>query len=140
MKPSEVNSSNEQQVRERLYPLKPKNLKWKFELNDSVRISMQRQPFQKGYMGNWSEELFTISKRYPTDPVTYGVQDLAGECIKGRFYEYELQKVTKSDDVYIVEKIIKTRKRAGKIEYFVKWRSYPDKFNSWVDNVETVLR
>jgi len=140
MKPSEVNSSNEQQVRERLYPLKPKNLKWKFELNDSVRISMQRQPFQKGYMGNWSEELFTISKRYPTDPVTYGVQDLAGEDIKGRFYEYELQKVTKSDDVYIVEKIIKTRKRAGKIEYFVKWRSYPDKFNSWVDNVETVLR
>jgi len=35
--------------------------------------------------------------------------------------------------------IIKTRKRAGKIEYFIKWRSYPDKSNSWVDNVETVL-
>jgi transposase InsO family protein len=34
MKPSEVNSCNEQQVRERLYPLKPKNLKWKYELHD----------------------------------------------------------------------------------------------------------
>jgi len=140
MKPTEVNSSNEQLVRERLYPLKPKNLKWKFELQDRVRISMQRQPFQKGYMGNWSEEVFAVTLRYPTDPVTYGIRDLAGEDIKGRFYECELQKVIKSDDVYIVEKIIKTRKRAGKIEYFVKWRSYPDKFNSWVDNVETVLR
>jgi len=48
--------------------------------------------------------------------------------------------VIKSDDVYIVAKIIKTCKRAGKIKYFVKWRYYPDKFNSWVDNVETVLR
>jgi len=140
MKPSQVNSSNEQRVRERLYPLKPKNLKWNFEPQDRVRISMQRQPFQKGYMGNWSEEVFVVALRHPTDPVTYGIKDLAGEDIKGRFYECELQKVIKSDDVYIVEKIIKTRKRAGKIEYFVKWRSYPDKFNSWVDDVETVLR
>lgn len=140
MKPSEVDSSNEQQVRERLYPSKSKNHTWKFELQDRVRISMQRQPFQKGYMGNWSEEIFVVSKRHATDPVTYGVRDLAGEDIKGRFYELELQKVIKTDDVYIVEKILKTRKQAGKIQYFVKWRSYPDKFNSWVDNVDSLLR
>jgi len=95
MKPSEVNSSNEQQVRERLYPLKPKNLKWKFDLQDRVRISMQQQPFQKGFMGNWSEEVFVIVRRHPTNPVTYGIQDLSGEDIKGRFYECELQKVSR---------------------------------------------
>ena len=44
-----------------------------------------------------------------------------------------------TERVYVVEKILKTRKRAGKIEYFVKWRSYPDKFNSWTDHVEAVL-
>ena len=77
--------------------------------------------------------------RYATVPVTYGLQDLADEDIKGRFYEQELQKVVETERVYVVEKILKTRKRAGKIEYFVKWRSYPDKFNSWVDNVDTVL-
>ena len=139
MKPVEVDSTNEQQVRERMYPAKSKNLKWKYELNDNVRISMQRQPFQKGYMGNWSEEIFVVTRRFPTDPVTYGLCDLLGEEIKGKFYEHELQKIVKTDDVYIVEKIVKTRKRAGKIEYLVKWRSYPDKFNSWVDNVESLL-
>ena len=71
--------------------------------------------------------------------MTYGLCDMLGEEIKGKFYEYELQKITKTDGVYIVEKIVKTRKRAGKIEYLVKWRSYPDKFNSWVDNVESLL-
>lgn len=139
MTPTEVDASNEQLVMERLYPLKPKNLKWKLNVGDRVRISMQRQPFQKGYTGNWSEELYTVVNKYPTDPVTYGLQDLGDDDIKGKFYEYELQKVSKTDDVYIVEKILKTRKRAGRIEYYVKWRSYPDKFNSWVDNVESVL-
>lgn len=139
MAPAQVNSSNESSIRKKLYPMQSKkNLKWKYSVNDKVRISMQRLPFKKGYTGNWSEELFTIALRHPTKPVTYGIQDLSGEDIKGKFYEFELQKVNKRDDVYIVEKILKTRKRAGKIEYFVKWRSYPDKFNSWVTDVSSV--
>jgi hypothetical protein len=55
-----------------------------------------------------------------------------GEDIKGKFYEQELQKIEKTDDVYKIEKILKTRKRNGRIEYFVKWLGYPEKFNSWV--------
>jgi hypothetical protein len=39
------------------------------------------------------------------------------------------------DDVYEVEKVLKTRKCGGKVEYSVKWRGYPDKFNSWVTDV-----
>ena len=136
MKPSEVDASNENFIRDRLYPPKPSKFKWKFATDDKVRITMQRQPFRKGYMGNWSEEIFVVTQRHSTVPVTYSIADLSGETIKGRFYEPELQKVTKIDDVYIVEKIVKTRKRAGKIEYFVKWRGYPDKFNSWVDRVQ----
>ena len=139
MAPAQVDSSNEQLVRSRLYPLKPKAFKYKYDVGDRVRIAVKRQPFDKSYTGNWSEELFVIHRRYETVPVTYGIKDLADEDIKGKFYEQELQKVAETDRVYIVEKILKTRKRAGKIEYLVKWRSYPDKFNSWVDNVETVL-
>ena len=82
------------------------------------------------------EEIFAIYDRYPTYPVTYGLRDLAGEDIKGKFYEQEIQKVVKSDDdVYEVEKILKTRKRGGKIESYVKWKGYPDKLNSWVTDV-----
>jgi hypothetical protein len=63
------------------------------------------------------------------------LNDLAGESIKGKFYEQELQKVDKRDDVYRVEKILKTRKRNGQVQYFIKWLGFPDKFNSWTDDV-----
>ena len=55
-----------------------------------------------------------------------------GEILDGTFYEAELQKVIKEDDVYRVEKVLRKRKRKGVVEYFVKWKGYPDKFNSWV--------
>ena len=108
-------------------------------MGDKVRISMQRRPFKKGYVGNWSEELFVFGTRLPTSPVTYKLKDLAGDDIKGMFYTDELQFVTKLDDVlFDVERILKTRKRAGKVEYLVKWRGYSDKFNSWVDTLSSV--
>ena len=76
-----------------------------------------------------------METRNPTHPVTYGLKDATGESIKGSFYEPELQTVDKTDDVYVVEKVLKTRRRGGRVEYFVKWRGYPDKFNSWTADV-----
>ena len=92
MAPAEVSVDNEQQVRERLYPLKPKSYKWKYKVGDRVRIVMQRQPFRKGYLGDRSEEIFEIASRLPTTPVTYELKDLAGEPIKGKFYEEKCRK------------------------------------------------
>ena len=136
MAPSEVTMDNEDEVRARLYPVKTKRHKWKFSVGDRVRISMQRRPFKKGYVGNWSEEVFVVDTRLPTTPVTYKLKDLIGDDIKGTFYTDELQIVAKPDDaLFDVESIVRTRKRAGKIEYLVKWRGYSDKFNSWVDSL-----
>ena len=74
----------------------------------TVHITMRRQPFKKGYVGNWSEEIFEIDARLPTVPVTYRLKDLVGDTIKGKFYEPEIQKVDKSDEDYFdVEKILK---------------------------------
>jgi hypothetical protein len=67
--------------------------------------------------------------------VTYELKDLAGEPIKRNFYEQEIQTVVKTDDVYEIEKVLKTRKRGWKIKYLVKWKGYPNKFNSWVMDV-----
>ena len=62
----------------------------------------------------------------------YKLKDDAGEILDGTFYEAELQKVIKVDDVYRVEQVLRKQKRKRVVEYFVKWKGYPDKFNSWV--------
>jgi len=41
----------------------------------------------------------------------------------------------KEDDVYKVEKVLKSRKRGGKREYFVKWKGYDNSFNSWTSDI-----
>ena len=51
---------------------------------------MRRLPFQKGYVGNWSEETFLVRAQMPTVPMTYRLTDLSGEDIKGTFYSDEL--------------------------------------------------
>jgi len=139
MAPVEVGPHNENDVRARLYPLKPKSYKWKYRIGDKVRMAMQRQPFRKGYLGDWSEEIFEIASQLPTVPVTYEVKDLTGELIKGRFYEPKLQKILKTDrEHFKIDRILKTRKRGGKIEYLMSWKGYPSKFNSWVDEIASL--
>ena len=76
--------------------------------------------------------MFTIYKRFARQVPVYKLKDDAGEILDGTFYEAELQKVIKEDAVYRVEKVLRKRKRKGVVEYFVRWKGYPDKFNSWV--------
>jgi transposase InsO family protein len=135
MTPNNVTPDNAQQIAERMYPLK-EIPHWKFQLGDTVRITVYKNIFVKGYIQNWTEEVFKIAERFSTTPPTYGLEDLTGEEIKGRFYEQEIQKVIKTEtDEYIVEKVLKTRRRNGLLEHFVKWRGYADKFNSWTTSL-----
>ena len=64
----------------------------KFKTGDIVRISKYRNIFAKGYVPNWSEEVFVIKKVKNTVPWTYVINDLNEEEIVGTFYEKELQK------------------------------------------------
>jgi len=137
MTPSEVTDQNESLVRKRLFPGHTSSIRWKYKVGQSVRMKQTKRVFKKGYEPSWTEEIFTISSLYPSDPPTYILKDLLGEEIKGKFYEQEIQPV-KANDTYIVEKVLKTRRRGARTEYFVKWRNYPDKFNSWVDNIATI--
>ena len=52
-----------------------------------MRISKYKNIFAKGYMPNWSEEVFIIKKVKNTVPWTYVMNDLNGEEIIGTFYE-----------------------------------------------------
>jgi len=137
--PIDVNEENENEILQKVFRIdQNKDVKFKFEVGDNVRINKLKRLFDKGYTANWSEEIFTISKRFPRFPPVYTLKDYSNEEIEGMFYEKELQKVIKTDDFYVIEKILKQRKRNGKMEYFVKWRGHPDSMNSWATDIRKV--
>ena len=82
----------------------------KFKVGDHVRISKYKNIFAKGYMPNWSEEVFVISKIKNTVPWTYVINDLNGEKIIGTFYEKEWQKKKNQKELRIGKVIKKKRK------------------------------
>ena len=106
----------------------------KFKIGDRVRLSLEKNIFEKSYETNWTEEIFVIYDiKYSNVPYYY-LKDLNGEKLQGTFYQEELQK-TKQDDLYTIEKILKTNKD----KIYVKWRGYDNSFNSWI-NKNTVTK
>ena len=79
----------------------------KFKVGGHVRISKQKNIFAKGYMPNWSEEVFVVSKIKNTVPWTYVINDLNGEEITGTNYEKELQKTNKKE--FRIEQVIRRK-------------------------------
>ena len=144
--PAEVNSTNVLPVWKTLYgpQIPSKAKKPKFKVGDLVRISKAKKTFEKGYLPNWTRELFTVSKvisdRYPYG---YKIQDYNKEELEGTFYEKELQKVVKKDDVYEVEEVLAYKKRrVGKklIPHVkVSWKGYPPSFDSWIPQSDLIL-
>ena len=53
----------------------------KFKVGDDVIISKYKNIFAKGYMANWSEEVFIIKNVKSTVPWTYVINALNGEEI-----------------------------------------------------------
>jgi len=104
--------------------------KAKYKVGDKVRVSRTKSVFEKGFLPNWSEELYIIDKVQKTMPITYKLKDLLGEELEGSFYEQELQKA--SQEVYRVEKVIRKKKINGVEHAFVKWSGYNEKHNSWI--------
>lgn len=135
MTPSEVKESNEGLILARLYGEKwGKVKKPKLSRGDKVRISRVKGPFKKGYVGNWTEEMFIVKSVVKASPYPmYKLTDWDGEEIKGSFYDHEVQKVHETPDrVWKIEKIVQKKRFRGRWKYLVKWEGYPDSLNSWV--------
>ena len=132
MPPSEVTWANQTTVSKRLYGRKGPTRSCRFLPGDRVRLSKTRRTFKKGYLPNWTEELFTVVKCIETRPPVYVVKDDHGEIVEGTFYAEELQKVIKKDNIYKIETVLKKRKKGRRVQYLVKWLGYPESFNSWI--------
>ncbi|EFA12313.1 Putative uncharacterized transposon-derived protein F54H12.3-like Protein [Tribolium castaneum] len=125
--PIEVNSSNQHELMSKYNRLKIVDSNQKFKIGDFVRISKEKFLFEKGYTPNWSTEIFKIIKVNLTNPVTYLLEDLEGQPIKGGFYQAELKK-TNFKDEYLVEKIL--NRKGDKV--LVRWLGFPTDKDSWI--------
>ena len=107
---------------------------FRFKLGDKVRITYIRNPFTREYDQKWSGEIFKVSQRILRGGLpVYRLVDFNNEEIRGTFYQAELQKVeVRDDDLWKVEKILKTRGKGRNKQHFVKWLHWPKKFNSWI--------
>ena len=117
-----------------------KNLeKPKFKLNDHVRISRLKGPFEKGYEETYSREIYIIKQILDTVPREYKLKSIRDEDIRGRFYEKELIRVKLNENtLYHIEKIIKHRSVNGVKQVFVKWKGWDKSHNQWIDSNELV--
>jgi len=102
----------------------------RFKVGDKVRMSRIKGIFEKGYLPNWSEEIYTVEKVQKTNPVTYKIKDSLGEVIEGSFYNEELQKT--NQEMFRIEKVIRKRKIDGVEHALVKWSGYSNKHNQWI--------
>jgi hypothetical protein len=93
--------------------------------------------FDKGYVQNWSEEIFTIIERIPRVPPVYRIKEENGQEMDSFYYEKELLAVNREPDpLYLIERIIRENLRNNTI--FVKWLGYPDHYNSWISRDQVI--
>ncbi|CAF0995975.1 unnamed protein product [Brachionus calyciflorus] len=124
--PNNVSPKNEEKIFRNIYGYDKNTgddsfLSLNFKIGDKVRISKSKGLFEKGYTPNWTREIFLIDKIVYSNPPTYVIKDLNDEIIEGRFYEQELQKINKNEEIYQIDKIIRKRKINNKLEYYHSW-------------------
>lgn len=109
---------------------------------DFVRISKVKDTsFDKGFLPNWTDEIFNIKKTAERVPQIYKLADYKGEEVEGCFYSPEIQKVGVNDEtVYRIDKLLGKRTRNGIKEVFVSWKGYSEKDNCWIPEADVVGR
>ena len=137
MAPREVNYENQSIIFNKIFLYtEADTITFKFNVNDKVRISVNKGIFEKGYTNNYTEEIFIITECIPRSPPVYTIKDLNNKPIEGVFYEKELLKINKHDEIYRVEKILARRIRNRIKEVKVRWLGYSEEFDSWIKESE----
>ncbi|CAK5097261.1 unnamed protein product [Meloidogyne enterolobii] len=132
MRPIDVTYENAESLRK---SLKEKAVeqhgptRWKenrFNLGDPVRVEKYKQVFKKGYLPNFTNEIFIVAKvrLVPHQPPTYRIRDREGALIRGWFYANDLVLVRKrlKESKYIVEKVLDKRRHNREEQIFVKFK------------------
>ena len=105
-------------------------IKPKFSVGDSVRIYQERGIFHRGYMKDFTPEIFTIIEVLLNLPVPrYTLKEYNGDVVKGSFFEEELVRYD-PPEFYEID-VIKTRGKGKRKEYLVHYRGWPSVYDEW---------
>ena len=98
-----------------------------------VELEGQEVRLPEAFRQTYTEELFKVRQRLATIPATYMFEDLNKVQVAGLSYKLEmvLVKGKGKDSEFLVEKILAERTRKGYKQVLIKWKGYPDSFNSW---------
>ena len=120
--PSEVNMKNQAEIWQRLYGQPDKPIKPLYKAGDHVRITKEKGKLTKGYLPNFTSEVFVVQKLLKNrHPATYKLIDLTGEQLDGIFYNAELVRVTPLSKLgQQIEEIVKSEQRRKQLWHLVK--------------------
>lgn len=129
LSPNEMGTRVGENYLKKLYSNKPEiTKKFKFKINDMVRISYPKKLFDRLYFTNYTPELYKIVAISTYSPPMYVISDANNNILPRKFYENEILK-PKHKDIFLIDRIIKKKNK----KVLVKWSGYPDSFNSWID-------
>lgn len=146
--PRDVNESNSLLIWTRLQLKRMRERRKKQKIpsdiikpGDHVRIAKNKNTnmMDKGFLPNWSDEIFKVTRNIPRNPQIYNLEDDAKEKVEGAFYKEEVQKIKKDKNtLYRVERVLKRRTRKGIREVFVEWSGFSSKHNCWIPQKDLI--
>ena len=125
-----------------LYYSKVKNKKpsFSFKIGDLVRITAHKKMFQKGYYQSFLPKIYKIIEIISHLPITmYKIADKETNTPEaGTWYGNELQLVSNdyNDTLYKIEEVLKTKGKGKNQQSLVKWKYWPNSYNSWVKTAD----
>ncbi len=113
-----------------------KVISFKLNLGDLVRLrEFKDMRFDKGYVENYSDEVFTVIEREPRVPPVYRIREENGREMDSFYSEQELLAINRDPDpFYLIERILE--RRGNRV--LVKWLGYPYYYNKWINENEVI--
>lgn len=118
----------------------------KFKIGDHVRISGHKTLFQKGYYQTFKPAIYEISNVLTHLPIPmYKLKDIHKDTQEaGTWYANELTYVSKDydDTLFKIESIIKTKGKGRNKQALIKWKYWPEQYNSWepFENIKDLIK
>ena len=129
-----VTLQNQHMVYDNLYGKDklPKRKNFKYEINQTVRISGSKHGFfTREFFTRWSEEGFSIYKRFRIDNINYyKLMDCSETVLQGSFHEQELSPATIQK--YKIKQILDEKVMKGKKYILVQYENYPKSCAEWI--------